>query len=381
MPRPPVRPSSGESLVDAEIASLLTRADEIGRAYANMPALSAFQRRMERYGTFSPEAQNELAADYQKGRETQTTLNKRHGKTENIPARTMRKHRQTISRGEWAGEQLVGSNFRLLRLICRENAEERFGKEKANAMLPDLIAEANVALIEAAGKFDPDRGPSFPTYAARTVRDRIRMMVSKDGPIRLAPSWIRIKRIAAVRAPALETELGRPVALEELRQDLLKVCLEWAEQKLTPEQRQEPAETRQELMMAKLRKQGMLGAINNLEDVLIATQSVTSLDAPAGIDGTTTRSEQLADTNDDSMFENVELEELRGHLMTALGNLPDRERDILLRRYGFHDGEIWTFAKIAEQHGVTAERIRQIERNALTKLDGNRSLETYLTAS
>ena len=378
MPRPPVRPRNGGSLVDAEIASFVSRADELGRTSADMPALSAFQRRMEQYGTFSPEAQNELAADYQKGREAQTKLKELQRKKRSVPARTVRKHKQVISRGEWAGEQLVGSNFRLLRLICRENAEERFGKEKANAMLPDLIAEANVAMIEAAGNFDPDRGPSFPTYAARTVRDRIRMMVSKDGPVRLAPSWIRIKRIAAVRGPALETELGRPVTLEELRQDLLDVCLEWAEQKLTAEQRQEPAETRQELMMAKLRKQGMLGAINNLEDVLIATQSVTSLDAPAGIDGTTTRSEQLADTTDDSLFENVELEELRGHLMTALNNLPDRERDILLRRYGFHDGENWTFARIAEQHGVTAERIRQIERNALTKLGGNTSLETHL---
>lgn len=352
-----------ESLADAEIASYVTRAQAQARAYERLPALSAFQKQMERYPQLSPLAQNELAADYQAGVAARAEL--ASGRLRGAPER---RARAKVRRGEYAIEHLIGSNFKLVHLICRENAEDRFGRERANELLPDLVAEANLALTEAAGSFDPARCPTFPTYAARVVRDRVRMVLSRDSAVKLAPSWTRLKRIASVRIPQLSAELGRRPTKAEIQADLLERCLEWAEGKLTDEQRSLPPAQRHDIKLAKLRKQGMLGAIEALDDVLVATQSVTSLSAPVGADGSATVGDLIAADSDDATFDSVELSELRESLAAALATLKDRDREIVLYRYGFVDGECWTYAKIATRYGVTAERVRQIERSVITRL-------------
>lgn len=371
---------SPDSLADAEIRSYVERTSSRSSALEGVPALSAFQRRMEQYPQLSPESQAQLVQEYQLGVASKTELKGRHSATAD------RRIRAKIRRGEWAIEHLIGSSFRLVWLICRENAEERYGRDRASELLPDLVAEANVALTEAAQNFDPARGPVFSTYAARVVRDRVRMVLTKEGALRLAPSWSRLKRIASVRVPQLTTELGRVPTEAEVRADLLERCLEWAESKLTPEQQILPDAKRLELKIAKLRKQGMLGAIENLADVMIATQSVDSLDRSVGDEGSSTLGDLLGGGDEapgaysPGGFDNVELEQLRESLMGALSGLSDRDREIVLYRYGFADGETWTYAKIAERYGVTAERIRQIEHLVLSKLRAPHAMRDTLAA-
>lgn len=350
-----------ESLADAEIASYVARAQS--RSLANVPALSAFQRRMEQYPQLSPEAQLELTRDYQKGMAAKAKI--RDGGLRGVQER---RAQAAVRRGEYAIEYLVASNLKLVLLIARENAEERFGRERAADMLPDLVGEANLALTEAVVNYDVERCPVFSSYAARVIRDRVRMMLTKEGPLRLAPSWNRLKRIASVRMPALAAELGRQPTEEEVKADLLAKCLEWAEAKLTPEQRHLSVEEQHKIKIAKLRKQGMLGAIDNLADVLLATQSVASLDAPVGEGAGSSLGDLLSEGETGGMFEDVELDQLRSDLAAALATLPERDREIVRLRYGFVDNETWTYARISEQYGVTAERIRQIERNVLAKL-------------
>jgi RNA polymerase sigma factor (sigma-70 family) len=363
------------------------RAQAKAAALATMPALSAFQRRMEQYPQLTPDAQAELAADFQKGEDARSRLELAHREkgargAKRLSPTAERRAKAEVRRGEWAMEHLLGSCFKLVLLICRENAEERYGRERAYSLLEDLVADANLAVTEAARSFDPVRCPVFSTYAARVVRDRVRMVLTKQGPMRLAPSWSRLKRIASVRVPQLAAELGRQPTDAEVRQDLLEHCLVWAEKKLLPEQQALPESQKYELKMAKLRKQGMLGAIENLDDVMLATQAVASLDRAVGADGSAALSDLVPETASDSTFDGLELGELRDAIGEVLMSLPDRDREIILYRYGFVDGDSWTYAKIAERYDVTAERIRQIERNVLQRLasphGGQSSLSAFL---
>lgn len=352
--------TSEGSLADEEIARWVARAQS--SSLANLPALSALQRRMDQYPQLSAAAQAELHERFRAGERAAAAI--AGGK---LSRAQERRAREAVRRAKHAQEHLVGSNVKLVMLIARENLEERYGRERVNDMLPDLVAEALVALTQAVTDFDPTRCPTFSTYAARRIRDHVRMMLTKEGPLRLAPSWSRLKRIAAVRIPALQASLGRAPTREETQADLLVACLEWAEKRLRPDQASLPLPARREAMMDKLRKQGMLGAIRDLDDVLVATQSVTSLDTPVG-DGAGTTLGDLLPGNDGGVSEGLEHAELHNDLMKALTQLPERERDIIMHRFGFVDGENWTYQRIAQNHNVTAERIRQIERNVIARL-------------
>jgi RNA polymerase nonessential primary-like sigma factor len=119
-------------------------------------------------------------------------------------------------------------------------------------------------------------------------------------------------------------------------------------------------------MLERLRKQGMLGAIAKLDDVLAATQNDGSFDAPVG-DGEGTLADIIKDEGPEvgSRLEHAEMQQA---VHEALRGLEPRERDIIMHRYGFVDGEMWTYAKISEMYNVSPERIRQIERATIDRL-------------
>lgn len=318
---------------------------------------------MEAFPQLDAEEQGRLAETVRIGRLAAERL-------PGLSGRAARKAEEEVAAGARAGDLLVGATWRLVLLICREKAEERLGRDKALDRLADLVAEGNVALVEAVNTYDPALSPTFAMYAARKVRDRVTAVLNSSGDLRLAPSWGRLKRIAAVRMPELEERLGRKPSREEIQADLLSACLEWAEKRLDPDQQNLPAAERHEAMLARLRKQGMLAAIDALDDVLAATQSVAYLDAPVGEGDGATLGDLLSGTSTvETGFEQVEKDELRRDMLAALATLTERERRILMCRYGFVDGgEAWTYPRIAEEFGVTAERIRQIERAVLEKM-------------
>lgn len=346
---------------DAEVDSWVERASR--KPSSTLSALSAYQRAAEYHGSMSPEDQLLAAAEYQQALKIKAAL-----ESGAYSGGELRKAQRTVRGMDLLMEKLTSSCWRLAWLIVRENAEGRFGREKASEMLPDLMSEANLALVEAVKQFDPTKTPTFATYAARNVRNHVRMVISNDGYIHLAPSWSRIKRVASARVPELTAELGRTPSREEIQADLLETCLNWAERKLTDEQRKLGPSERHDLKMAKLRKQGMLRAIREIDEVMAATQSVASLDQPVGEVGGATLGDLLPGQSSPGLFDDVELSELRGTIGVALASLTDRERDIIMLRFGFVDNENWTYAKIAERYDVTPERIRQIERAVLGKL-------------
>lgn len=343
-----------------DLEQLVTRSQQRGDSSA-LSALSAFQRAADRFAPLSPDEQ---LAMVRRVRDINGELAAMAAKRRKDP------RQETLLQREQQRclEHVCASCWRLAWLIVREQAEERFGRDRATEMLPDLMSEANAALVAAVRDFDPAQTPKFATYAARVVRDHTRAVLSREGYMRLAPSWNRVKRIAATRLPELFAELGRRPTIEELQDDLLERCLEWAHNRLTPEQQRLPKAQRRKLAMAKLRKQGMLGAIRDVEEVLVISQSVISLDQPVGDSENSAVGDTVAARNDDERFDQVEMGELNQALMAALSGLPEREREIVLLRYGFDGSEGWTYSKIAERFGISSERVRQLERGALAKL-------------
>lgn len=362
-----------------EISSYVARAQAAN--LENVPALSAFQRRLARYPQLGPEQQAELVMVFQRGLRAKQRM-----AAGEVSARDERKLRREIHESEDAADRLIGSSWRLQLIIVRELAEKRYGRERAGELMGDLVGEANVAVVEAASNFDPSRGPSFSAYLARAVRDRVRMVLARQGAdLRVSPSWSRVKRIATVRIPELQAELGRPPTKEDIQADLTARCLEWAEARLTPAQRDLPYPERHELMMAKLRKQGMLGAIRDIEEILSVTRNIQSLDAALGHDRSATLAETVAESDAGDTFDRVEHQELSAAITRALSNLTDRERHIIVRRFGLDGQEPWKYAQIAATFGVSAERIRQIEHAVMLKLadpDGpGRMLASFLPSS
>jgi RNA polymerase primary sigma factor len=349
---------------DEEIAAFVT---SVQRQATNplTSALRNWTRAAERYPQLTPEAQNELAADFQAGiaakEELRTTPSRKRG------VREMRRLDEAARRGEYAIEYLAAANFRLVHLIANEKAKERWGAEKAIEVLPDLIGEANIALIEAARAFNPAAGPKFPTYAARVVRDRMLAMLTRDHHMRLPPSWNRLKRVASVRQNILTNELGRPPSRGEFEADLLETCLQWAFEHLSDDERKLPKKQRLEKQMDRLRKQGMLGAIEHLDEILLYSMELTELNATIGDDGASLM-DMLSDAADAPPGAAIEVEEMKMAVAEMLTALPARDREIILHRFGFVDGEAWAYQQISELFGVSAERIRQIEKAALDKL-------------
>jgi RNA polymerase sigma factor (sigma-70 family) len=354
-----------EDADDAQIAEYVARANApapSGREH--LSALSALSQQMSAYRPLSPEEQNEQLQAFHQGLKARQKL-----ESGRLSGRARRAAEDAVRAGEQAQTALVASMFRLTLIIAREHATERYGRERALDLLPDLVAEANLALVEKVAAFDPARCPTFSIYAGRIIRDRVRMSLHKTSAVGVAPSWLRLKRIYTVLRPEVEMRLGRTPTTEEMKDELRAVCMQWAAARLTEEQKQLPEAQRLELMESKLRKQGMLGAIDHLQEVLSATNQVASLDSPLG-EGGSTLGDLLTDQGPSGDFDAVEHAELARDLMAALDTLTERERQIVLHRFGFVDGECWTYAKLAPRYQVSAERIRQIERNVLSKLRG-----------
>jgi RNA polymerase nonessential primary-like sigma factor len=366
---------SGDTVSEQQIEKWVKRSS-LGNL-SSVSSLSAYTRRMEQYPQLKAAEQIELAYGVKAARaEIEKIQSKK--KPAASDERRIRELRAYVDK---ASETLAGSSFRLVLLICRELAEERHGRERALDVMPDLVGEANVALVEAIMDFDVERCPLFATYAARVIRDRVRALLGRDGAIRLPPSWNRLKRIAAVRIPQLGSELGRPPTREEIYNDLLARCLAWAESKLTEEQAKLPKKQRLDVMMAKLRKQGMIGALDSLDDVLQASQGTASLDATVSDDGGATLGDMMSSEASSSLLDDVEHDELRDLFARVLSGLDERERRIVIARYGLDGSEPRTYVEIGEVFGVTAERVRQIERAVLGKIregDHSGNLSAFL---
>jgi len=227
--------------------------------------------------------------------------------------------------GEQALQRFITANLRLVVSVAR-----KYGR--AQMPLLDLVQEGNTGLIRAVEKFDYSKGFKFSTYATWWVRQSISRGIAQQGRIVRLPVHVaeQVNQVSAVRR-TLERRLGREPELTEIADEL----------GLTEEQ---------------------------VIDLLRLARDHVSLDAPVEEDGDTALGDLLAREMSPGPDEMVLDAEDRARLDGMLSSLDERSADVVRRRYGLLDGRQAKLADIAAVWGITAERVRQIERHAIAKL-------------
>lgn len=237
-----------------------------------------------------------------------------------------------IERGDLAAKREMTE--RNLRLVCAL-AQRYRGR---GVPYDDLVQEGTIGLVRAVEKFDHRRGLKFSTYAVWWIRRSLANAVVDARTIRI-PSHASDRLAAIQRA---ERELGRLA----------------------------PGSPSNEAIAERT---GF--SVRRVRALREAAFVAASLDEPVGEDGTAL-GELIADRNAVDPGRNTDERESRREVWSMLGSLPDRHRDVLMRRYGLGAKEPESYAEIGARLGVGEERSRQLEREALHRLrslgDGRR---------
>jgi len=230
-----------------------------------------------------------------------------------------------IKHGLAARERLVLANTRLVISIARRYMGR--GME-----FLDLIQEGHIGLIRAADKFDYRVGSRFSTYATWWIRQAITRAIAEQSRIIRVPVYLAEQISKMLWAShRLTQELGRKPDTEELAAAL-------------------------EMSPAKM------------EDLLQAALPTLSLDMPIGDEQENEWGDLIQDEDSLILDEQVDRSILHELLGDILQDLPPREARVLRLRYGLVNGKTYTLQEIGEKLGITRERVRQIETQALNRL-------------
>ena len=257
---------------------------------------------------------------------------------ENGDTKQRSKIESLVADGQAAREHLITANSRLVISV----AKKYIGR---GVPFLDLIQEGNIGLIRAARKFDYHRGHKFSTYATWWIRQAVTRAIADQGrtirvPVHMGDQINRLIRVSH----QLTQELGHDPSSEELA-EALEVPVKKAEQ------------------------------------MIQVARRPLSLETPTDEDEDSVLGDFIEDAEALAPAEAVTQNMLKEQIQDILLSLPPREVRILQLRYGLVDGESYTLEEVGKKLGVTRERVRQIEAQALSRLrhpTHSRKLKDYL---
>src|SRR6476646_2732870 len=230
-----------------------------------------------------------------------------------------------VEEGERAMQHFINANLRLVVSIAR-----KYGRSQMPML--DLIQEGNTGLIRAVEKFDYAKGYKFSTYATWWVRQAITRGIAQQARVVRLPVHVveELNQVGSARR-TLERQLGREPEPEEISAEL-----------------------------------GM--DLDRVIDLMSWGREHVSLDTPVDEDGDTSLGDLVAQETSPGPDLNFPDAEARQRLEDLVGILDDRSADIVRARYGLADGRQHKLADIGARHGISAERVLQLEWAALQKL-------------
>jgi RNA polymerase primary sigma factor len=256
----------------------------------------------------------------------------------NVTPRRRHELQMLIEDGWAAREHLITANSRLVISV----AKKYMGR---GVPFLDLIQEGNIGLIRAAKKFDYRRGHKFSTYATWWIRQAVTRAIADQGRTIRVPVHMgdQINKLLRVQHQ-LTQRLGRDPSVEELAGAL----------EVTPQK---------------------------VENMIQVARRPLSLETPTDDEEDSVLGDFIQDDEFPAPDDTATYNLLREHLESVLDGLPPREVRILQLRYGLLDGQAYTLEEVGRKMGVTRERVRQIEAQALSRLRHpaiRRKLREYL---
>jgi RNA polymerase primary sigma factor len=308
-----------------EVSAALRRSERGGASSDEAPPTNAaiYFRDISATNLLSAEEEIELAQKIELGEDAKRVLS---GNTEELSEDERDRLERVATTGERARGRLTEANLRLVVSVARKYL---------NRGLPmlDLIQEGNIGLARAVEKYDWRKGYRFSTYAYWWIRQGMtRALAEQARPIRVPTHMVSAIGDVYKASRDLQQELGREPRVQEIAARL----------DLTPER---------------------------VLEIQASSRQPVSLETPLGNeDSAGTLGDLIADRSVRTPHELAAHSMLRRHMDDAMQVLSPRERQVLRLRYGLAGGREHTLGEIADQLGVTSERVRQIESAALSKL-------------